>query len=645
MKGIIGTAGHIDHGKTALIGALTGEQTDRLPEEQRRGISIDLGFSHLEVGDARLGIVDVPGHEDFIRNMLAGATGIDVLLLVVAADEGVMPQTREHAAIAELLGVTRAVVALTKVDLVDDDWLGLVHDDLADFLADTPFAGAPVVPTSAVTGEGLDELRETLGRVFTGARGRPDDLFRMPIDRAFTVRGTGTVVTGTVWSGRLTRDDAVRLLPDGPEARVRTLQVHGKDVDTVEAGERAAVALAGVDRTAASRGMTVVSDAGWAPTHILTIRLRVLRGSSWRIEARQRVRVHLGTAEVMARIVLLEGDQPLAPGQEAWAQLRLEDPLLARAGDRLVVRSYSPITTIGGGVVAEPVASRRSRVGPQDRDRLEPLAGPDGPQAPAALASLLQNAGTAGVPRAPLPVLSGATPGAVAGVLGDGAATDAARGDAVPGDAAPGDALQIGDRVFQAGALATVRGRLAAAAAAYHERHPLELGMDPEALRRAGEPAHAALVEHALNALLREGDLVSRDKRIARGDWEITLTATETALQDRIAATLAAAGHEPPRLEELLESLGRPEGAEALLQLLELDGTVIRLEHDLFMDASTLDTVAAEVRRRFAGQDGLSPGDFRAVMDVSRRHLMPLLTYLDRIGVTVRAGDGRSVPA
>ncbi|MFP4622766.1 MAG: selenocysteine-specific translation elongation factor, partial [Gemmatimonadota bacterium] len=306
MKGIVGTGGHIDHGKTALIGALTGENTDRLPEEQARGISIDLGFSHLDLEAGRLGIVDVPGHEDFIRNMLAGATGIDMLLLVVAADEGVMPQTREHAAIAELLGVHRAVVALTKVDLIDDDWLGLVHDDLADFLAATPFAGAPVVPTSAVTGAGIDELRSTIGAVFTGTRGRPDDLFRLPVDRAFTVHGTGTVVTGTVWSGRLERDASVRLLPGPLDARVRGLQVHGRDADIVEAGERAAIALTGVAREAVERGMTVVREPGWESASILTVRLRTLAGSGWSIGADQRVRVHLGTAEVMARVTLLE---------------------------------------------------------------------------------------------------------------------------------------------------------------------------------------------------------------------------------------------------------------------------------------------------------------------------------------------------
>ncbi|MEJ2504570.1 MAG: GTP-binding protein, partial [Gemmatimonadota bacterium] len=309
----------------------------------------------------RLGIVDVPGHEDFIRNMLAGATGIDVLLLVVAADEGVMPQTREHAAIAQLLGVERAVVALTKADLVGDDWLGLVHDDVAGFLDGTPFASATVVPTSTVTGRGIDELRAALAAALGESDGAADDLFRMPVDRAFTVRGTGTVITGTVWSGTLTDDATVRLLPDGPECRVRGLQVHGAGVAALSPGERGAIALVGVDRDEAARGMTAVVDPSWEPTDRITARLQVLPGPQWTVEPHQRVRVHLGTAEVMARVVLLDRET-LAPGQQGWVQLRLETPLLARGRDRFVIRSYSPVTTIGGGVVAEPIARRRARI-------------------------------------------------------------------------------------------------------------------------------------------------------------------------------------------------------------------------------------------------------------------------------------------
>jgi selenocysteine-specific elongation factor len=622
IRAIVGTAGHIDHGKTALIGALTGEETDRLPEEKRRGISIDLGFSHLDVDDGALGIVDVPGHEDFIRNMLAGTTGMDAVLLVVAADEGVMPQTREHVAIAGLLGVPTAVVALTKTDLVDDDWLALARDDVAGFLADTPFADAPIVETSAVTGRGLDALRDALVRGVSGSRGRPDDLFRMPVDRSFTVRGTGTVVTGTVWSGRLERDTAVRLLPGETDARVRGLQVHGGEVGAVEAGQRAALALAGVDRAGAGRGLCVVADPAWVETSMLTVSLRVLPTATWRIEQRQRLRVHLGTAEVMARVALLDRD-PLEPGDMGWAQLRLEAPTVARRGDRFVVRSYSPVTTIGGGVVAEPVPARRSRLRPGDGDQLRALADGD---ATDALRGILDGAGVAGVLSARLPVLLGATPAEV----------DAARTGT--------GAVEAGERVFAPDALAGVKEALTAAVAGHHRERPLQKGMDAEAVRRAApDRSDPALVQRALESLVEDGALVRDGDRVAIPAFRPTLSADQERLRDRLLAELDAAGAAPPRADDLARSLGTPAELHDVLSLLEDDGRLVRLEHDLYMSATARERVIRDVVSALGGRDDVSPGEFREVLGVSRRHLIPLLEHLDRIGLTVRSGAGRRV--
>ncbi|MGK7311078.1 MAG: selenocysteine-specific translation elongation factor [Candidatus Longimicrobiales bacterium M2_2A_002] len=625
VRGIVGTAGHIDHGKTALIGALTGEHTDRLPEEQERGISIDLGFSHLDTDRGTIGVIDVPGHEDFIRNMLAGATGIDVLLLVVAADEGVMPQTREHTAIADLLGVHRAVVALTKTDLVDDEWLGLVHDDIADFLADSPFAGAPVIPTSTADGTGIEAVRGALEEVFDSRRGRPDDLFRMPVDRTFTVRGTGTVVTGTVWSGRLARDSTVRILPGGLDVRVRGLQVHGGSVDAVEAGQRAAIALAGVDRDAVPRGSTVVTHPGWDETTRLTTSLRVLPGVRWSIEPWQRLRVHLATAEVMARAVLLDADR-LDPGRQGLIQLRLETPLVARAGDRFVVRSYSPVTTIGGGVVLEPIPPKRTAVGADDLERLAALPGDD---ATAAVEAVLAEAGGAGIRRDRLPVDTGAAPPEVDRAL-----------------AGPG-AVEVGDRAFAARAVTDARERLLAAVDRYHQSTPTRPGIDPAALRQAAA-ADAAdeLVEHALDALLEDAELVTRRGRVARADFHVTLTPEQRALRDRLLEAVRAGGVAPPRLDELVGELdASPSLLEDLVELLEAEGTLVRIEHDLHIHADPLAGAVRRVRERLGGRTGLSPGEFRDVLEVSRRHLIPLLEYFDRTGVTAREADGRAVIA
>jgi selenocysteine-specific elongation factor len=623
IRAIIGTGGHIDHGKTALVEALTGVRTDRLPEEQRRGITIDLGFTRLTLGDGAAGLVDVPGHEDFIRNMVAGASGFDLLLLVVAADEGVMPQTREHVAIAELLAVPRAVIALTKVDLVDDDWLELAADDVATFLAHTPFAGATVVPTSAVTGQGVEALREALGAALPATRGRPDDLFRLPVDRVFTVRGTGTVATGTVWSGRLGRDDHVRILPGERTARVRALQVHGEDVGEVEPGQRAAIALAGLDRAHAGRGSTLVTDPAWAAARAVTAALRVLHGSQWSIEHGQRVRVHLGTAEVMARAFLLEGSV-VEPGAEAWAQLRFEAPVVTRAGDRLVIRSYSPVTTIGGGVIAEVSPGRRRRLGPGDARYLATLAGGEPVDR---VAAAIEHAGAAGVPRRLLPVSTGCTPADVESALG-----------AI-------SAVIAGDRAFPPHAGPRAAAAMIEALTRYHATHPLRPGIDPEQLRRAApEGAHDALVAHAVTTLLEQGEMVMVAGRAALAGFEPALTPDQQADRDRILAAFAQAGYAPPRLDQLADLTGRPAELMELIALIEADGHLLRLEHDLFIHREHLDRLIRDVRQRFGGRTDVSPAEFRDLVSTSRRHLIPILEHLDRTGITVRAGDGRAVP-
>jgi selenocysteine-specific elongation factor len=623
IRGIIGTGGHVDHGKTALVEALTGVWTDRLPEEQRRGITIDLGFARLDTDDGAIGLVDVPGHEDFIRNMVAGASGFDLLLLVVAADEGVMPQTREHVAIAELLGVPAAVVALTKIDLVEPEWLELAVDDVATFLEDTAFAGAPIVPTSAVARTGLDILRTAVDLALPGPRGHEQDLFRLPVDRAFSVHGTGTVVTGTVWSGTLRRDDHVRILPGDRTARVRGLQVHGGDVAEVRAGQRAAIALAGVERDQAPRGATLVTDATWAQTRWLTALLRVLPGTEWSIDHGQRVRVHLGTTEVMARALLLDA-RTLEPGDEGLAQLRLEAPVVARAGDRILVRSYSPVTTIGGGVVAEPDPRRRRRRGTDHEQELRPLLDAD---PVARIHALVRRAGVAGVAVVVLPVRAGAAPADVERALHD-------LGTVIAGAMAfPPDAEE------------TVAEALVEAVAAYHARHPLRPGMDAQELRRAAPEGTAEpLLEHALQRLLSDRVLTKGDGVIARAGFEPALTDAQRQLQERILQAVEDAGYAPPRIDDLRHAADGHRDFTDLLALLQAAGRVRRIEHELVIHQGIVDRIVDAVRARFAGRTDVTPAEFRDVIPASRRHLIPILEYLDRTGVTVRAGEGRAVP-
>ncbi len=646
---ILGTAGHIDHGKTALVRALTGIDTDRLPEEKRRGITIDLGFARLPLGDGlELGVVDVPGHEAFVRNMLAGATGFDLALLVVAADEGVMPQTREHLAIVELLGVRAGVVALTKIDLVDEEWLALVLDDLRGELAATPFARAPIVPVSAVTGAGLDELRSALRAGAGDVTDRTgDDLFRLPVDRVFTVRGTGTVVTGTVWSGRVRPDDALTLLPSGTAARARGVQVHGADVPEAAAGQRAAVALAGLEREDVARGEVLVREGAWRAAGTLTVRLRLIPGSEWELQQRQRVRFHLGTAELLGRVRLLGTDR-LRPGQEAWGQIALEAPVVARAGDRFVLRSYSPVTTIGGGIVLEPDAPRRKQLDDELRALLDRLLGP----ADEAILARTALAGRAGVALAALPVETPHSPDAVQAAL---ARLEARRA-----------VHRIGDRLFAGDVVRAARAALLAAVDDVHTRSPLRAGIERTELRRvlhedgsrpaaaAGAPGRPArprrpapavsgtgIADVLVDALIAEGTLVARGPAVARTGFTPSLTPEQAQARERLAELFERAALAPPALEELPPELRQRKDFWPLLKLLEGEGRVLALTPESYVSARAIEEARGLVRERLQGQRPLAPTDFKALFPLSRKHLIPLLEFFDRTGLTVRKGNDR----
>jgi selenocysteine-specific elongation factor len=622
---ILGTAGHIDHGKTTLVRALTGVDTDRLAEEKRRGITIDLGFARLPLGDdLELGVVDVPGHEAFVRNMLAGATGIDLALLVVAADEGVMPQTREHLAIVELLGVRGGVVAITKADLVEPEWLELVLAEVEEELAHTPFAGSPLVPVSATTGAGLDLLRDTLAAAASAIEERRgDDLLRLPIDRIFPVRGTGTVVTGTLWSGRIERDRTMRILPAGHTVRIRTVQAHGREVPAAGAGQRAAVGLVGVERDRIARGDVLVGEGAWQSTQALTVELRQLERAPRALQNRQRVRFHLGTAEVMARVKLLDGEE-LAPGEVGWAQLRLEGPVIARAGDRFVLRSYSPVTTIGGGTVAEPAPERRKRWGDAERARFEAvLSG----TAEESVLALVRGSGWRGALRTRLPIDTRFTPPELEGVL------EHLDGTAI---------VRVGERLFAMEAVERARERFLAALDAYHAAHPLRPGMDREELRRAlPAPAPAELGEWVLGRLRAEGEIVGQGTVCARRGFTPTLNDAQRRVRDLLQETVRGGGLTPPALAELPPPLRDHPDLRAILRLLEQDGALVALTPDLYLDRPILEDAIAQARERLAGSGPLAAAEFRQVFPVSRKFLIPLLEYLDRAGITHRQGDLR----
>ena len=619
---ILGTAGHIDHGKTALVRALTGVDTDRLAEEKRRGITIELGFARYaaEKGPS-FGIVDVPGHEGFVRTMVAGASGMDLVLMVVAADEGVMPQTREHLAIVRMLGVGGMVVAVTKTDLVDDEWLELVVEEVRDLLAETPYEAAEVVPTSVRTGVGLPDLARAISRCAERARTRTtDDLARLPVDRVFAMEGAGTVVTGTLWSGRLSRGSVVRILPRGDEARIRALQVHGTQVDEAVAGQRTAAALTGavVRRGHVARGDVIVSSRRWSPSHMLTVALTSLAGSGWRIENGQRVRVHLGTVEVMSRVVLFGVDEAVA-GEPVLAQLRLEAPVVARCGDRLVVRSYSPITTIAGGTVLEPVPPKRKRVSRAERDALEALS-KGGRQAVLGAVAL---AGWAGLE---------------VGALGVAAAW---RGRA--SDDLADIAWRLDGVLFDRDIVAAGEKKLLGLVRRHHRSCPLEPGVPLSALRTAlPGGAHSRLADGLASRLTARSRLVVEEKVARLPGFEPTLSPAEELLAERILKVLGDVGLKGPDTSQLQQAVDDP-GTGAVLRFLAMQGRV-RLLGDLYwVTAAALERAATRVTEELGGRGGLGPADFRRVLPVTRRHLIPILAYLDARGVTQRLDDGRRV--
>jgi len=608
---ILGTAGHVDHGKTSLVKALTGVDTDRLAEEKRRGITIELGFAPLTLGDRTLGVVDVPGHEAFVRTMLAGATGIDLALLVVAADEGVMPQTREHLTILSLLGIRGGVIALTKCDLVDDDWRALVAEDLRAVVAGTPLAGAPIVATSVVTGTGLDDLKAALATAAGAIPARDAaDLFRLPVDRAFTVKGTGTVVTGTVWSGTLARDATVRLFPPDRELRVRGIESHGAPADAALPGARAAIALGGVEVADVSRGMTLVSGPGWSATRTILAEVALLESAPRALGPRTAVRFHLGTQDVGARIVCAGG--ALQPGSTAQARVALDTPIVARAGDRFVIRGGSSLTTLGGGIVNDPApASRRAR--PWTASAATPEA---------RLTIALEAAGVLGVREDHLAVRIGASPAEVPTLVRK-----------VGKAAVSVDGSLYAKRIFD-----DLGARLVALVNEAHGTNALEAGTSLQSLRgRVHAPE--ALADAVIKALTANGTLEVDGAVVRRKGWRPVLDAGQDRRRDALLAALRAAGREPPSVGELDATLGK--GSAPLLRLLEREGLVVAVEADRWYAREALDGMVDALRKGLERGREYSPSELREVLGLSRKFLIPFLEYCDRSGITDRRAQGR----
>ncbi|HEY6158398.1 MAG TPA: selenocysteine-specific translation elongation factor [Gemmatimonadales bacterium] len=616
---VIGTAGHIDHGKTALVKALTGVDTDRWEEEKRRGITIDLGFAPLPLGDdVQASVVDVPGHEGFVRNMLAGATGIDVALLVIAADEGIMPQTEEHLAIVELLGVRRGIPVITKRDLVDAEWLELVQGEVATRLAASRIRWERAVAVSALTGEGLDELRSALGRVAADLVERPAaDLFRLPIDRVFAVAGAGTVVTGSTWSGGVAVGESVRLLPLGRDARVRSIEVHGESAARAVPGRRTALALVGVDKSELARGDVAVTGPGWHATGMLDASVELLPGAHKPLASRTRVRVHLGTAEILARVVQTRA---IGPGETGQARLVLETPLVARGGDRFVLRSFSPVTTIGGGVVLDPFPPQRTRL---RRRRIVPDQ-----TAAQRLEALVVEVGLAGVATETLAVRLGVAPRRVTTVIAD-------VGEGL---------LVLGETLVASAAVTAEAARLVEVLRRHHKEHPIDPGMSLQALRAAvgaaSSPPPAAVVDAVLAQGVRGRKLEIVESVARLPGWRPAFDARSSGARDQVARRVAEAKWQVPTVAELERELPNAP-VRAVLAHLAREGVVEQMDQERYAAAAALAEFRAALEATLTELGSATPAELRDRLGLTRKYLIPLLEWADRRGVTRRTGDAR----
>jgi selenocysteine-specific elongation factor len=626
---VVGTAGHIDHGKTLLVKALTGIDCDRWAEEKARGITIDLGFAHLSEGDLQIGFVDVPGHDRFVHNAVAGLGGIRIMLLVVAADRGVMPQTREHLAICSLLGIPGALVALTKADLATADLLELAELEIAELLGPTPFAGAPIVQVSSVTGAGLAELRRQLLEL--GARFAvpfaPALPARLPVDRAFHLRGLGVVVTGTLASGAVAVGDELEVLPGGHGVRVRDVQVHGSRRSPAAAGERTSLQLAGAALGVLGRGAQLATPGALATTVTLCSRFTLLGTAPQALSRQVAVRLHHFAAEVLGTLRPL-APRRLEPGESGVVELQLAKPIAAVRGDRFILRRPSPQTTLGGGWILDPQWRRRR--GERLATALGALAADDRQ----ALLLWVDEAGERGAAAAAL----GRRLGRDEGLAGELAALAAeGRLRELP------DPQARGGRWLAAGVFERVAARAERALGSYFQRDPLAQGMPrAEAVRRIVPAVSAALAQVYLSWLEERGVLTVRGDLVALPGRRVELAAAVAALAAAIEGRLAAAELTPPPPEQLRGALAAAPGAfEAALRHLVQSGALARLPNGTLITAASLAAVRQQLQE--PGWERFSVGQFKERFGLSRKYAMPILEHLDAVGITRRAGDDRLV--
>ena len=625
---ILGTAGHIDHGKTSLIKALTGIDTDRLKEEKARGITIELGFAHLELpGGKRLGIVDVPGHEKFVKNMVAGATGIDLVALVIAADEGVMPQTKEHLEICELLKIEHGLIVLTKTDMVESDWLELVREDVSEYLSDSFLANAPVVEVSSVTGEGLRELIDTLNNLVEKIPERDTGhLFRLPVDRVFTMKGFGTVITGTSVSGKIGTGDEVTIYPQGISSKIRGLHVHNEEVNRAGAGLRTAVNLQGIEKMMLQRGNILATKDSLRTTYMVDVVLDHLTSAPRKLKNRAKVRFHAGTSEIISTLILLDRDE-LNPGETCFAQIRLDAPTAVLKGDRYVLRSYSPVQTIGGGEILNPLPDKKKRFSDTVLSELKTLHTGGGKEAVELFVALGR---FQGVEESELSFLANMSKKKLADPL---------------------KALKAQKRIVQfdkersllihADFLQKARDEIIKTITEYHKNFPLKTGLLKEELRsRTTGARNPKLFNYLIHQLSQEREIVQDKEIVHLKAHTVTLAQDQEKARKEIEEIYAKGGLQPPYFKELKVNFAGNTASEVLGVMVK-EGRLLKIKEDLYFHREAVENLQERLIDFLKKHDEITTPQFKEMTGTSRKYTIPLIEYFDLSQITVRVGDSR----
>lgn len=614
---ILGTAGHIDHGKSTLVKALTGIDPDRLKEEKERGITIDLGFADLKYSDGlTVGIVDVPGHERLVKNMLAGAGGIDMVVLVIAADEGIMPQSREHLAICNLLKIKSGIIAITKADLVEKDWLDLVMEEVREFVKGTFLEKAEIIPVSAKNGYNLDLLKERIHHLALTVETKPvNEIFRLPIDRVFTLRGFGTVVTGTLISGRITVDDDVEILPAGLRSKVRGLHSHGKPIKTAYAGQRVAINLQGIDKEDLSRGDVVVTPDVLRPVAYIDAKIEMLPNQE-PLKTRNVVHFHLTTLETIGRIILYEGDE-IKGGDSGFCQIRLSKPVIALSGDRFIIRRFSPVLTIGGGTVLDPYPLKRRKA-----EGIEDLIIYESGSLLERLSTKIKKAGVKGLNdrflkgwiRAEIPAIE----------------------DSIRVLKEKGDIIQIEGTLLHQDVYEGLCNQIKGLLKDYHESNPLSPGMQKEELR-----TFLKITPEIWNALLSTIKDVRVEKNLVRLEG-YSISSADSAISGRILKILDESGFQPPSKEELSEILQmRLKEVSDMLRLMQKEGKLTRINDSLYLTREHYDRMLSLLKGFFTKKAQMTVAEFRDLLGTTRKYAIPFLEHLDSNKITLRVGEVR----